>query len=209
MYRNRWLADAMVVLKMIDTLGSGISRMTKSQRTRYLPLPDYSHSTEKRVVLEVFGRPIDQRYTRLLLERQDLSLDKVILLDRVQKKLPISQEAAAFLRREKLIEGRKPNYHVSADIAAATETEANYTRAKGMNKAQLKQFAITHIERFGGITRNKLDELLIPLLPVCLTDKQKSDKVKNLLSEMKRERLISPDRSGRGAIWNLVKDQNV
>ncbi|MDR1879245.1 MAG: putative DNA binding domain-containing protein, partial [Bacteroidales bacterium] len=48
-YRNRWLAEAMVRLGMIDTLGYGIHKMVKSQRNRYFPLPDYSKSTHTEV----------------------------------------------------------------------------------------------------------------------------------------------------------------
>ena len=204
-YRNPWLAHAMVEVKMIDTVGYGIHRMTKSQRSRYLPLPDYSKSSSSTVVLEVLGRPIDERYSQLLLERGDLDIDTVILLDRVQKKLPITEVAVARLRRDGLIEGRKPNFHVAASVAEATETQASYTRNKGTEKAHLKRFVLDHLERFGTATRGKLEELLIPMLPAGLTDKQKSDRVKNLLSEMSsKDRKIISEGRGPAAIWRLV-----
>ena len=40
-YRNPFLANAMVNLKMIDTLGGGIKKMFLLQRQRYFPMPDY------------------------------------------------------------------------------------------------------------------------------------------------------------------------
>ena len=40
-YRNRFLAEAMVNLGMIDTIGSGIKRMFERQRQRNFPMPDY------------------------------------------------------------------------------------------------------------------------------------------------------------------------
>jgi ATP-dependent DNA helicase RecG len=202
-YRNPWLAHAMAEVSMIDTLGYGIHEITESQRKRFLPLPDYRRSTDTHTVLEVLGRPIDEKYSQLLLERRDMDIDTVILLDRVQKHLPISDVAATKLRREGLIEGRKPNLHVSASIAAATETEASYTRAKGATRDQITHFVVEHIKEFDGSTRGKLEELVFPLLPIALTDKQKSDRVKNLLSEMRRKGLIWPDRAGPGAIWQL------
>ncbi len=113
-YRNPWLAQAMVNLNMIDTVGHGIHSMLLAQRQRYFPLPDYSKSTPDQVVLEIFGHLIDENYTKLLLERQDLALNTVILLDRIQKKQAIPDDAAVKLRREALIEGRKPHYFVSA-----------------------------------------------------------------------------------------------
>ncbi|UOG92663.1 MAG: hypothetical protein L3K52_02770 [Candidatus Thiothrix sulfatifontis] len=39
-YRNPFLAQAMVELKMIDTIGSGIRRVFNKQRERFFPLPD-------------------------------------------------------------------------------------------------------------------------------------------------------------------------
>jgi ATP-dependent DNA helicase RecG len=135
----------MAEVSMIDTLGYGIYEMTKSQRGRYLPLPDCK-STDTSVVLEVLGRPIDEKYSRLLLERRDLDIDTVILLDRVQKGLPITDIAASRLRREALIEGRKPHLRVSASIAAATKMEDEYAQSKGAEKAQLKQAVVAHLK---------------------------------------------------------------
>jgi ATP-dependent DNA helicase RecG len=205
-YRNLWLAKAMVEVKMIDTMGFGISRMTKSQRSRFLPLPDYSHSAETTVKLEVLGRPIDERYTQLLLERQDLDIGTVILLDRVQKKLPIADKAAARLRKDGLIEGRKPSFHVSAAIAAATETEAAYSRNKGADKTQLKQVILNYLQRFESVARPKLEDLIMPMLPSGLSDNQKTSRLKNLLLEMrtKDESILSEGR-GPGAVWRLAK----
>ncbi|MFS2155695.1 transcriptional regulator, partial [Rhizobium sp. Rhizsp42] len=79
--------------------------MTLAQRQRYFPLPDYGRSTANSVVLEIFGHTLDENYSLLLLEKQDLDIATVILLDRVQKKRPIPDSAAAHLRRQGLIEG--------------------------------------------------------------------------------------------------------
>ena len=205
-YRNKWLADAMVEISMIDTMGYGIFEMTKSQMGRYLPLPDYTRSSEQTVVLEVLGRPIDVKYSQLLLQRGDLDINTVILLDRVQKKLPITDEAVARLRREGLIEGRKPNYHVSASVAEATKTETSYTMAKGMDDSQLKELIKSHLKTFPGSGRPDLDRLVLPLLSSSLGDKQKKDKVTNLLSTMKnREHTIRSEGRGPGAKWFVAE----
>ncbi|HPN63758.1 MAG TPA: putative DNA binding domain-containing protein, partial [Candidatus Goldiibacteriota bacterium] len=50
-YRNQFLADAMVNLKMIDTIGSGIIRMYTEQKKRLLPMPTYEIS-EKEVTVK-------------------------------------------------------------------------------------------------------------------------------------------------------------
>ncbi|MCY2966511.1 MAG: hypothetical protein NT069_23250 [Planctomycetota bacterium] len=67
-------------------------------------------------------RTIDQRYTRMFMGRTDLDLLDVIGLDKVQKGKPISEDEFRSLKAKKLIEGRRPNLVVSAEIAAVTET---------------------------------------------------------------------------------------
>lgn len=85
---------------------------------------------------------------KLLLERQDLPLSKVILLDRIQKRQPITDDAANMLRKAGLIEGRKPGFFVSAKVAAATNSKPVYTRNRGIEKARLKEFVLQHIREF-------------------------------------------------------------
>ena len=204
-YRNPWLAQAMVQLGMIDTMGYGIHTMTLAQRQRYFPLPDYGRSTANSVVLEIFGHTLDENYSLLLLEKQDLDIATVILLDRVQKKRPIPDSAAAHLRRQGLIEGRKPNFYLSAAVAASTNEQAAYTRNKGLEKERLKQFVLSHLRQFAPTSREDLDNLLIPMLPAGLTEQQKRDKVKNLLSEMRaKDGTICCEGRGPAAVWRTA-----
>jgi ATP-dependent DNA helicase RecG len=205
-YRNPWLAQAMVNLNMIDTVGLGIHSMILAQRQRYFPLPDYSKSTLDQVVLEIFGHLIDENYTKLLLERQDLALNTVIILDRIQKKQSIPEDAAAKLRREGLIEGRKPHYFVSAKIAVAMGTGAAYTRSRGLEKKKLKEFVLQHLRELGPTPRAKLEELLFEMLPVDLTSVKKQNKVKNLLSEMRaKDKSIRSSGKGTDYKWRLTE----
>lgn len=203
-YRNPWLAQAMVNLNMIDTMGHGIYSMTLSQRKRYFPLPDYRRSTRDHVVLEIYGHVIDENYTKLLLERSDLDLTTVILLDQVQKRQPITADGANRLRKEGLIEGRKPNFYVAARIAAATGSQAHYIRNRGLEKAKLKEFVIEHIRKFGPSTREQLQELLFPVLPKGLSEAQKRHRVTNLLTEMRsKDQTVISQREGSRHYWRL------
>ena len=194
----------MVEVKMIDTVGYGIHRMTTSQRSRYLPLPDYSRSAAGDVVLEVLGRPIDERYSQLLLECSDLDIDTVILLDRIQKKLPMTDEAVARLRRDGLIEGRKSQTQVAASVAAATKTETSHILERGMTDSQIKELIKSHLKTFPGSVR--IDRLVKPLLSSALSSPQKKDKVTNVLSAMKREKVALSFGRGPGAKW-FVADE--
>lgn len=203
-YRNHWLAQGMVNLNMIDTVGHGIHAMIMAQRQRYFPLPDYSKSERGKVVLEIFGHVIDENYTRLLLERQDLPLSKVILLDRIQKRQAITNDAANMLRKTGLIEGRKPGFFVSAKIAAATNTKPVYTRNRGIEKARLKEFVLQHIREFGPTPRAQFEELLFSMLPAILSNEKKRNKVKNLLTEMRMKDKSLCCRTTNGtSLWDI------
>src|SRR3990172_8169225 len=54
-YRNPFLAEAMVNLNMIDTQGGGIKRMFQTQMKRFFPLPDYDLTEPERVAVTVRG----------------------------------------------------------------------------------------------------------------------------------------------------------
>lgn len=63
-YRNRMLIGAMVEFNMIDTIGSGIPKAFNIQRARGFPLPDYDLSEGQRVRVTLYGKVLDENYTR-------------------------------------------------------------------------------------------------------------------------------------------------
>ena len=69
--------------------------------------------------MTVYGHVVDPAYSRMLIKKTDLPLTDILCLDRIQKKLPVSEATIRLLRRCGLIEGRQPNIHVSADLADA------------------------------------------------------------------------------------------
>lgn len=208
-YRNRCLADAMVEMKLIDTIGSGIRRMFMLQRGRFFPLPDYIIDRERsRVEAHIAGRLIDERYTFALIRHADLTLHEVILLDRVQKRLEITPDEVRMLRGKKLIEGRAPNFFVAADVAAAVGDAAQYTLNKGLDKAFYRGLVISHLTSFGETSRQQIERLLLPKLPEVLSEEQKKNMVKNLLAEMRREGAVEPTGKGPGSGWSLPQTKS-
>ena len=101
--------------------GGGIKKMFQTQMNRYFPLPDYDLSQPDRVVVKIRGEVLDERYTRLLMERTDLDLWTVILLDKIQRGYRISREEHKKLKRLKLVEGRYPNLFISSRLASETD----------------------------------------------------------------------------------------
>lgn len=204
-YRNPFLAHAMVNLNMIDTIGSGIKRMFMRQRDRSFPLPDYDLADPAKVVVSLTGRVLDENYTRLLMSQADLDLLDVIALDKVQKKRVLDDETFRRLKGRRLIEGRRPNLFVSAKIAAVTEQKATYIKNRAFDKAHYKDMVEAYLRRFGQATREDINRLLLDKLSDVLDDKQKRYFITNLLQEMKREKLIQVDGATRGAFWRLYK----
>ena len=204
-YRNPWLAQAMVNLGMIDTLGYGIHTMYLSQKNRYFPLPDYLLSESQKVVLQIYGHSIDENYSKLLIERKDLSLSNVVLLDRVQKNLSITKDAAVALRKEGLIEGRNPNYFVSASIAEATGDKADYIKNKAFDKAWYKDLVIKFIKKYHKANREDIDALIMEKLSNTLSEKQKRTKIRNLLYEMSKKdnSIFNNSKSTNKPEWKL------
>ncbi len=171
---------------MIDSLGFGIHKMFKSQRQRYFPLPDYSKSKRNEVVLEIYGHSIDENYSKLLIERKDdLSMIEVVLLDKVQKKHTITDDAAKLLKKRGFIEGRKPNFYIPAQIADITNQKAEYTRNKGLDKEVLISFILKHIDNHKFATREEINRLLLDKLPDYMNDIQRKKKIENILQQMR------------------------
>ncbi|MDR2650839.1 MAG: putative DNA binding domain-containing protein [Prevotellaceae bacterium] len=201
-YRNKWLVDAMVNLNMIDSLGLGIHKMYRSQYKRYFPLPDYTNSSPNEVVLEIYGHTIDENYSKLLIEKNEsLSLTEIILLDKVQKRQSITDEAAKMLKNKGFIEGRKPNYYVAPQIAKATGQKAGYSKNKGMNKQYYLDFILQSIKQHGSLSRKDIDELLWEKLPDILSEMQKKNKITNLLTELRTSGKIVNKGNDKSPEW--------
>ncbi len=203
-YRNPLLVAAMTELNVIDHMGYGIHRMVQDQVRRFLPLPDYDLSTTGEVKLTIPGAVIDPAYSQLLMVRTDLPLEDVLALDRVQKGLPSSAEAIARLRKAKLVEGRRPNLRVNADIAKITGSKAEYIRRRAQDDAHYARLVVDYLTQFGGATRKEIDDLLGPYLPDILDSKQQRSKVTNLLTRMRTDGTIRNVGSQQKPRWELV-----
>lgn len=199
-YRNPFLVQAMVNLRMIDTQGYGIHEMYERQKERYLPMPDYDKSDEDNVRLVVPGHVIDKEYSLLLMENTNLDITTVFLLDRVQKGKEISDKAIAKLRKAKLIEGRKGCLYVGKRVAKAVHKEAEYTDMKGVDDQYYRDLIIKALKEHGSLRRENFNKLLLGKLPKALNEKQKVNKIDRLLRSLRLKGLIFADGH---RIWHL------
>ena len=184
-YRNKMLANAMVELGMVDTIGSGIKRMFDKQRERLFPMPDYDFS-ENRVKVTVVGKVLDVDYARLLTRDKTLSLLDIEMLSRIQMHRSLSKEEIDYLRKRKLVEGRKNALYFAKSVAGATGQKAEYTRNKGFDDEYYRDLIMKALEQHERMNRPEINALLMNKLPEALTEKQKLSKIGHLLTYLRQ-----------------------
>jgi len=199
-YRNPFLATAMFNLKMVDTIGSGIKRMFNYQRQRFFPMPDYQ-LTGNKVVVKVIGKVLDVEYARVLSQIPSLKLEEIIMLDKVQKKVELTDYEIKRLREKKLIEGRKPNFFISLIVAKETGQKAAYSKNKGFNKEYYHDLILKALKEHKSLVRSDIDDLIWEKLPDIYNDKQKKVKINNLISELSRNKKIRNEGSDHKPLW--------
>ena len=203
-YRNKFLAQAMINLNLIDTIGSGIVKMFTIQSKKYFPLPEYELSNDS-VKVTIEGKVLDMNYALKLASIPDLSLEEIILLDKVQKGHSLSADEVKVLKAKNLIEGKRPNLHISSNVAKYTNQEDEYMKMKGFDDVYYQDMIIKYLEKFDKAKKADFEKLLLDKLPNSLDDKQKKNKIKNLLQKLRTKGFIEPI----GYEWILSKTKKV
>jgi ATP-dependent DNA helicase RecG len=207
-YRNSHLAQVMVSFNMIDTVGSGIKSIFLQQKERFFPMPDYDLANNM-VKATLIGKVLDMEYAKVLARNPSLSLSEIIMLDSVQKKKPITDSEAQILRSKSLIEGKKPNYIISANIAQSTGQVATYLNLKGEDTAYCTQKLLELIRmNRTGTDRKEIRALLRNKLPEHLTEKQRNNRISYFLKRLKENGLIENKGSDKNPNW-VPKSDNV
>jgi ATP-dependent DNA helicase RecG len=176
-------------------------------KKRFFPLPDYDFSEVNRVKVTIYGKIIDENYTKLFFHDEAVDMKTVFLLDKVQKGLQITKEQTLILKKNKLIEGRYPNIFVSSKVEEITDEKAKYIKNKGLDDSYYKQLILEMLKKNKGTTKKEIAGLLINKLLDILSAEQKNAKVKNLLYAMKHRDLTidSVGGSTRNIRWTLRK----
>ncbi len=202
-YRNPVLAHAMVELKMMDTIGSGIKRIFITQQKRLFPMPDYHiDAVSQRVEVTIYGKLLDERFSMLLKSQPHITLEDAILLDDVQKQKPLTKEAVQHLRSKGWIEGRVPNIHISAILAKLTGQTGAYVKVKGLEDGFYKEYVLKFLEQVEMAKKADIESFLLEKLPDILSDEQKRNKVRNLLQQMR----VAGDIKADGKVWKIAKN---
>lgn len=202
-YRNPALVEAMRNVRMVETEGGGIKKLFVQQRKRFFPMPEYD-ITDNHVICTIEGRVLDENFANILVSNSSLSLSDIMLLDSVQKGNIISHQAANYLRKKGYVEGRFPNIFLSSKVIAPTKhvgLKASYIKNRSFDDDYFKRLIVDYINEYGKAERNDLLALIGKMLPEYMTDRQRYDKLTNLLSALKRNGIIKKE----GKFWICKK----
>jgi ATP-dependent DNA helicase RecG len=202
-YRNPFLVEAMKNLDMIETQGGGIRKIFNFQKQRFFPLPDYNFDDNK-VKVTITGKILDENFARILIQNSRLTLNEIILLDKVQKRKEINEIEFKYLKKANYIEGRRPNVYLSFNIIETTNDEslqAEYLANRSFDDSHFKEMILECLKKWGKTKRDKIDNLIIPKLSTALSDEKKKNKVTNYLSALRIEGKIV---NTPGYFWEIV-----
>ncbi|GHT37343.1 hypothetical protein AGMMS49574_29980 [Bacteroidia bacterium] len=192
-YRNPFLAQAMVNLNMIETVGNGIKKIFTIQKERLFPLPTYDIADETHTRVTVYGKLLDENYTNILNNNPGLSLEEVIALDKVQKKIPLNEAEIQHLRDLKFVAENKGKLQIIAD---------DYP---DLSYQDYKQMILDLITKNGSATREDIVNLLMPTMSPVMPIEKRQRKISNitakLASDDKKIRNIS--NSTKSSVWVL------
>lgn len=205
-YRNQLLAETMVKLNMIDSQAMGIRKVFRIQKDRFFPLPDYDFSDRQQVKVCIYGKILDENYSQILFKNPDFELETVFLIDCVQKGIKLDKDAIKYLRRINVIEGKVPNIYLSASIAETIGEKDQYVKNKAFDDQYYKDLIVKYLEQYKSAKKNDIRQLLWDKLPERMDDKQKEEKLRNLLTSMRKKGIIETDSSNQQrSSWILSK----
>lgn len=204
-YRNQLLAESMAAFHMIDTAALGIRRAYNIQKAKYFPMPDYNVSSGTQVEVTIYGKTLNDSYMHILYDHQDLDLQTVFLLDRIQKGLPVEKEDVDRLRSQKLVEGRLTSLYLSASAAKSIDESTNYIKNKGFDDKYYKDLIVEYLKQYGKAKKKDIRDLLWDKLPDALSDKQKEYKIGNLLAILKKNNIIDTDSTNQQRSYWVLK----
>lgn len=127
--------------------------------------------------------------------------EEIILLDKVAKQKLLTDKEIKSLKAKKLIEGRKPNFHISSEVAKASGDKARYIKQRGIDDKFYEQLILQYLNKFQVASSADLKKLLLDKLPEILAPKQKENKIRNMLQKMKRNSLIKLNENRE---WQIV-----
>lgn len=123
-----------------------------------------------------------------------------MLLDRVQKGLPISAKAHLTLEAEGLVHGAHPHHVVADPNLDVTVPSPEGTRS-GLSHQHYVDMVVNVVVKHGPVGRAEIADVLLRELPDELTNDQKHTKVRNLIQAARQAGRIVNAGSRSGPVW--------
>jgi ATP-dependent DNA helicase RecG len=197
-YRNPFLTNAMVNLNMIDTIGSGIKKMFLIQRNKFFPLPEFSFDNHQ-VKLKIIGKVQDLNYAKKLASISNLSLNEIILIDRIAKGKLLSRDEAKLLQERGIVAGKYPKLYLSASTTPVTDKTRKLKKHHSQDDLNFQILIIEYLKNFKQGKKEDFEKLLLDKLPDTLDIYQKKNKIKNILQSLRKKGIIVPI----GKVWTM------
>jgi len=162
------------------------------QRERFFPLPAYNISDKEHTEVTIHGELINENYSRLLKKHPELSLDDVIALDKIQKKIPVSETELQRLRDLKLVAG----------LASELQVAGNY---KKISYQEYKQMILNLITQNGSATRDDIVTLIMPTLSPDIPIEKRHRKISNITAKLayNDKSIKNISHSTKSSVWIL------
>lgn len=97
----------------------------------------------------------------------------------------LTEAEIKYLRKNGLVEGRKNALTISKPLAQKVGQIASYTLNKGFDDEYYRDLIVKALKQHGSLGRKDVDALLIKKLPDVLDEKQKLNKIGNLLTQLR------------------------
>lgn len=204
-YRNNTLASAMVKLKLIDKVGSGIRMMFRRQRKRFFPMPEYFFE-EKKTQITIPGKIIDLHFARAISQRKDLGLLDISLLYALYTKKHVEKAAASRLREKNLVVGRYPHLRVSPSILPHIKDEGIKQKIilqQEMSKEAYEAHIKDALSDGHPKTRHEIFALIQQYLPSEDHPRRLEVKISSVLKRLKKAGVIENEGTRRWSRWKL------
>ena len=157
------------------------------------PLPSYDISDENHTEVTIHGELLNDNYSRQLKKHPELSLDDVILLDKVQKKQPISETEIQQLRDLKLVAG----------TAFELQVTGNYAK---ISYQDYKLMILDLISQNGSATKEDIVNMILPALSPDIPIEKRLKKIANIVTKLStQEKLIkNSSNTDKYPVWVLA-----
>jgi ATP-dependent DNA helicase RecG len=135
----------------------------------------------------------------------NLTLEEIIMLDKVAKNKNLNSEEIKLLKSKKLIEGRKPNFYISSKVALVVGEKGDYIKRRGLKEAHYKKMILEYLAKYKTATKGDIDNLILELLPTILDINKKKNKLRNIIYAMSnKDNLIKNIGTNRKPKWVKV-----